>query len=75
MHNQAERFYIYCVCCGKNKHEAKTCRNSWEKIKDKHEQKEEKGKAHEFSHLVVAHCNIGINEDLFKALFDYWRDA
>lgn len=44
----------------------------WESIKG---QKEEKDKAFGFGHLVVAHCNIGINQDLFKASFDSWRDA
>jgi hypothetical protein len=37
--------------------------------------KEEKGKAPESTHFVIAHCNIGINEDLFKTSFASWRDA
>jgi hypothetical protein len=24
---------------------------------------------------IIAHCNIGINEDLFKTSFDSWRDS
>jgi hypothetical protein len=73
--NQSERSNLHCVCCGKNGHEAKTCRIPWEKIKDKHEQNEDKGKAPESTHFVVVHCNIGINEDLFKISFFSWRDA
>jgi hypothetical protein len=73
--SKSERSDLHCVHCGKNGHEAKTCRIPWEKIKEKQEQKEEKGKALESAHFVIAHCNIGINEDLFKTSFSSWRDA
>jgi hypothetical protein len=43
--------------------------------KEKQEQNEEKGKSHEPPHFVIAHCNIGINEDLFKTSFASWRDV
>jgi hypothetical protein len=62
---------------------AKTCRIPWEKIKDKQDQKEDKGKASDLAkgkapesiHYIVAHCNIGVNEDLFNTSFASWRDA
>lgn len=37
--------------------------------------KGKKGKAPKSTHSIVAHCNIDINEDLFKTSFDFWRDA
>jgi len=37
--------------------------------------KEDEGKTLESTHFVVSHYNIGINEDLFKASIDSWRDV
>jgi hypothetical protein len=53
------------------------------KIKDKQDQKEDKGKASdlvkgkapESAHYIVSHCNIGVTEDLFNTSFASWRDA
>jgi hypothetical protein len=61
--------HLRCVHCGKNGHEAKTCRIQWENIKGQHEQNEEKFKSHKPAQLVISRCNIGINEGLFKTSF------
>ena len=37
--------------------------------------KKKKVKSPKFTHIVIAHCNIGINEDLFNASFPSWIDA
>ena len=34
-----------------------------------------KGKSPESAHYVVAHCNIGVIEDLFNASLSSWKDA
>jgi hypothetical protein len=34
-----------------------------------------KGKAHESTHYIVSHCNIGVTKDFLNTLFAYWRDA
>jgi hypothetical protein len=34
-----------------------------------------KGKTPKPAQFVISHCNIGINEDLFKTSFSSWRDA
>ena len=33
----------------------------------------DKGKSPESSHYVVAHCNIGVTEDLFNVSLTSWR--
>lgn len=38
------------------------------------EHEQEKGKATEFAHYIVTHCNIGENE-LFNILFAFYKDA
>jgi hypothetical protein len=35
----------------------------------------EKGKAPKSSHYIVAHCNVGVTEDLFNTSFASWTDA
>jgi len=52
----------------------------WDKIEqERNEPKgktndKEKGKAPESTHYVVAHCNIGVNEDLFNASLASWKN-
>jgi len=53
-----ERSDLCCVCCGKNGHEAKTCRIPWEKIKDKQKQMEGRGKVPKPAQSVIVHCNM-----------------
>jgi hypothetical protein len=63
--------------------EANDYKIPWEKIKDRQNYKEDKGKtsdpakgkAPESTHYFVAHCNIGVTEDLFNTSFASWRDA
>jgi hypothetical protein len=79
-HNPHEKFDLQCVCYGKNGHEAMACRVSWEKIKDKLEDKDKildlaKDKALKSAGYIVSHCNIGVIEDLFNTSFTSWRDA
>jgi len=84
MHNPHEKTNIHCDRCRKNgSHEENTCRIPWDKIKDKKDKKEDKGKASdmvkgkalESAHSIVAHCNIGVTEDLFNTSFSSWRDV
>lgn len=59
---------------------ASTCKLPWDRIKqERNEGKGKtidkgKGKALESAHYVVAHCNIGVTEDLFNASFASWKD-
>jgi hypothetical protein len=34
-----------------------------------------KHNAPKFAHYILAHCNIGVNEDLLNTSFVSWRDA
>ena len=34
-----------------------------------------KGKAPEYAHYIVVHCNIGVTKDLFHTSFASWKDA
>ena len=65
-----------CYRCGKIGHTSICCRTSWEKNVNKKEQiqdkENDKGNPLEFAHYVVAHCNLGIEED-FSTSF-YWND-
>ena len=75
LHKVKHNHGLHCIQCGKNGHEAKTCRIPWEKIKDKQEQKEGNNKAHEPAQYVISHCSTSINEELFKTSFASWRDV
>ena len=66
--------------CNRDWHDASTCKLPWDRIgqeinqeKGKNHEKD-KGKAHESTHYVVAHCNIGVIEDLFNASLTSWRN-
>ena len=53
--------------------------NSVDKIIENKEQKEigkarEEGNALEYAQLIIAHCNIDVNEALFNSSFACWRD-
>jgi hypothetical protein len=81
-HNPCERFDIHCTYCERNgSHEATNCRVPWEKIKERRNQKEDRGKTSEptkgkvITHYTVSHCNIGVTDDLFNTSFASWRDA
>lgn len=73
-HNQGERPHRHGTRCNINVHEARCCWITWEKISERQEQKQDKAKAPESAHYIVAHCNIGVNE-LFNTSFASWRDA
>lgn len=74
--NQIERPNPHCVYYGRKGHEAKTCKNPWEKIKEQEEKdkalEQAKCNALELSHYVIAHYNIGLHKDVFSIAFSSW---
>ena len=65
---------MHCIRCNRDgSHDASTCKLRCERIEQERNQPKgktndkEKGKAPKSAHYVVAHCNIGVNEDLFNA--------
>ena len=70
-HSQGEKLDLHCTHCKRNgSHDASTCKLPWDRIEQERNQPkgktndEDKGKALESAHYVVAHCNIGVNKDL-----------
>ena len=77
--NSRKKSYRKCKRCGKNGHEAYQCWASWESIKGRHKQNkqdknknQEASKAPNYSHCVVAHCNIVINEINSLSCYKGW---
>jgi len=81
-HSQGEKSDLHCICCKRDgSHDAFTCKLPWDRIKQERNQPKgktndkEKGKAPESAHYVVAHCNVGVNEDLFNASLASWKNG
>ena len=80
-HYQGGRQDLHCICSSRNGHVASTCKLSWDRIKqERNEEKGKtpdlgKGKAHESAHYIVAHYNIGVNEDMFNNSLASWKYA
>ena len=78
---QGEKYDIHCTWCNRDGHDSSTCKLPWKIIvQDINEAKgknhdKRKGKALESTHYVVAHCNIGVIEDLFNASLASWKDV
>ena len=66
--NFSKRSDLQCKHCGKTGRTLDQCWDSWDSIKDTHNQKKDDSKNQDaskysdFSHCIVAHCNLGINE-------------
>jgi len=80
--SQGEKSDLHCIRCNRDgSHDASTCKFPSDIIKQERNQPKgktndkEKGKAPESSHYVVAHCNIGVNEDLFNASLTSWKNG
>ena len=72
---------MHCIHCKRDgSHDASTCTLPWDIIEQERNQPKgktndkEKGKAPESAHYVVAHYNIGVNEDLFYASLASWKN-
>ena len=80
-HSQGEKSDLHYIRYKRDgSRDASTCKLPWDKIeqernqpKDKTKDKE-KGKAPESTHYVLAHYNIGVNEDLFNASLASWKN-
>jgi len=73
-HSQEEKSDLHCICYKRDGlDDASTSKFPWDRIEHERNQPngktndKEKGKALESTHYVVAHYNIGVNEDLFNA--------
>eukprot|EP00253_Pinus_taeda_P029725 PITA_29725 len=80
-HSQGEKADLHCIRFKRNgSHDASTCKLPWDKIEQKRNQQKgktddtDKGKAPESTHYVEAQCKIGVNEDLFNASLDSWKN-
>ena len=68
---------LQCKRCGKTGHTSDQCWDSWESIKDKHNQKkddnknQDSSKSSDSAHCIVAHCNLGINEMTSLSSYKY----
>ena len=61
--NSSKRSNLQCKHYGKTGHTSDQCWDSWDSIKDKHNQKKDDQYASKSSDsCIVAHCNLGINE-------------
>eukprot|EP00253_Pinus_taeda_P036637 PITA_36637 len=78
--NLAQDSSIGRDCKRDGSHDASTCKLPWDRIEQERNQPKgkinvkEKGKAPESTHYVVAHSNIGVNEDLFNASLASWKN-
>ena len=80
-HFQGEKLDLHCTRYKRDgSHDASTCKFPWDIIEQERNQPKgktndkEKGKVLESTHYVVAHCNIGVNEDVFNASLAYWKN-
>eukprot|EP00253_Pinus_taeda_P008830 PITA_08830 len=80
-HSQGEKLDLHYIRCKRDGlHDASTCKFPWDRIEQERNQPKgktndkEKGKELEFTHYVVAHYNIGVNEDLFNASLASWKN-
>ena len=67
INNLSKRSDLKCKSCGKNGHEVDHYWDSWDSIKVRHNhnkkdknKNQEIGKAPNYAHYIVAHCNLGI---------------
>ena len=79
--SQGEKSNLHCIRCNRDRsHDASTCKFPWDKIEQERNQakgktnEKDKGKAPETAYSVVAHCNIGVNEDLLNASLSSWKN-
>ena len=80
-HSQGEKSdWHYIRCKRDGSHDASTCKLPWDIIEQEiNEAKgktndKSKGKASESAHYVVAHCNIGVTEDLLNSSLASQKD-